>query len=72
MINLKNLSDEERKAVYNIIKEYTETGSSKTYNNILYEDYKEVPVDIKTFIHDPQYLGRALTDAEGRYSLFQY
>lgn len=72
MINLKNLSPEERQAVLDILKEYSTNGASAKYNSILLEDYKEVPVNIKTFLHDPQYLGRALTDAEGRYSLFQY
>ena len=72
MTNLESLSKEERQAVLEILKEYSKTGNSNKYNNILYEDYKEIPVDIKTFLHDKRYLGRALIDAEGRYSLFPY
>lgn len=72
MTNLEGLSKEERQAVLEILKEYSKTGNSSKFNNILYEDYKEIPVDIKTFLHDKRYLGRALIDAEGRYSLFPY
>lgn len=72
MTNLKDLSPEERQAVLKILKEYSNSGTSSMYNSILLEDYREIPVDIKTFLHDKNYLGRALIDAEGRYSLFQY
>jgi len=39
---------------------------------LLHQDWEEVPVDIETFLHDKRYLGKALVDGEGRYTLFEY
>lgn len=72
MIDLSNLTKEEREAVLKILNEMSSEGSSNTMNNLLYEDYKEIPVDIETFIHDPYYLGRGLMNAEGKFTLFPY
>ena len=71
-ISLENLTKEEREAVLSILKEYKDTGSSKQLNNLLYEDWKELPVDILTFIKDDNYLGRAWKDPEGNFKLFPY
>ena len=71
-ISLENLSKEEREIVAQILKEVSQNGASEKMNNLLYEDYKEIPVDIETFIHDPNYLGRGLTNAEGNFTLFPY
>lgn len=46
-----------------ILKELSETGTSDTYNNIWLADYKEIPVDIDTFIESDEYLG--LTNRNG-------
>ena len=70
---LKELhSDEERKAVLEMLKEFGEKGYSDKFNELRYDDYEEIPVDIHTFLHDPNYLGSALTDEEGRFTLFPY
>ena len=71
-IDLENLTEEEREAVVQILKEMTENGVSNKMNDILLEDYKEIPVDIETFIHDPLYLGRGLMNAEGKFTLFPF
>lgn len=72
MSNLENLTKEEREAVLKILNEMSTDGNSSTMDSLLYVDWKEIPVDIETFLHDPQYLGRGLVDAEGRYTLFPY
>lgn len=41
-------------------------------DKFLYEDYAEIPVDIHTFLHEEQYLGAALYDKEGRFTLYPY
>lgn len=69
---LDNLTKEERDAVIAILDEYASSGNSTTLNNILYQDYEEIPVDIGTFLHDPKYLGKGLIDAEGRFTLYPY
>lgn len=69
---LEGLSEEERKFVINILKEYETDGKSETFTELLYEDYNEVPVDIETFITDDRYLGRAWKDAEGKLKLYPF
>ena len=71
-IDLSKLTKEERDAVAQILNEISNDGISEKMNDILYEDYKEIPVDIETFLHDDQYLGRGLKDAENRFTLFPY
>lgn len=72
MSNLENLTKEEREAVLKILNEMSSEGVSSTMDNILLEDYREIPIDIETFIHDPKYLGRGLMNAEGKFTLFPY
>ena len=69
---LENLTDEERKAALKILEEYSKKGKSETYSKLILEDYNEIPVDIVTFLHDPKYLGKALTSEEGKYTVFPY
>ena len=71
-ISLENLSEQEREAVNKILKELSNNGSSLRLNSLLYADYKEIPVDIITFIEDDQYLGYAWKDAEGNSKLYPY
>lgn len=70
--NLDNLTEEEKAIAFSILKEYQDTGDSKIYNEILQSDWDEVPVDITTFMHDRRYLGNALYDQEGRFTVFPY
>lgn len=69
---IKNLSERERQEVEKILKEYSQHGKSETYNALIWNDYEEIPVDIHTFLHDKKYLGNALYDPEGRFTLFPY
>lgn len=69
---LENLTEEEKKAVLDILNEYSNKGTSDIYQNLIYADYKEIPVDIDTFLHDPRYLGKGLVDDEGRFTVFPY
>ena len=69
---LDKLSDKEKEYALKILQELSETGKSKKYDDLLYADYEEIPVDIETFLHDPMYLGKGLTDEEGRFTVFPY
>ena len=69
---LNNLSDSEKKVALDILKEFAKTGSSKTYAELIYKDYKEIPVDIETFLTDDKYLGKAWKDAEGKVKLYPF
>lgn len=67
-----NLSDTEKQAVLEILNEYNKDGTSQLYNDLLYYDYEEIPVTINEFLHNDLYLGKALIDDEGKYSIFPY
>ncbi len=67
-----NLSEQEKELALNILKEFSKEGKSKTYTNLLYEDYKEIPVDIETFITDDRYLGQSCKDSEGNLKIFPF
>ena len=69
---LNKLNEEERAVALEILKQYSETGASEIYNQLLYEDYEEIPVSIEEFLHNPLYLGKGLTDDEGRFTLYPY
>lgn len=69
--NLLNLTEEEKQLALSILNE-VKTGNNQLYNELKYSDYKEIPVDIETFIHDKRYLGQSLYDAEGRFTVFKY
>ena len=68
---LEGLSQEEREVLFRTLKELSQ-GNTKTLNNIKYADYKEVPVDIITFIEDDNYLGKAWKTSEGKSKVFPY
>lgn len=70
--DLSNLTEQEREEVLKILEQFSLDGKSERLNNLLYQDYDEIPVDIETFLHNPHYLGKGLTDNEGRFTLFPY
>lgn len=70
--NLKDLSDEEKSMVMQILGEISNKGQSNTLDDLLYGDYAEIPVTIDQFLHDPQYLGKGLTNEEGKFTVFPY
>ena len=69
---LDGLSDKERAYALKILQDLAATGFSADFNNLKYADYEEVPVDIETFLHDPKYLGKGLTNEEGRFTVYPY
>ena len=56
---LDSLSNEEREYALKILADVANTnGNSKLYNDLKYEDYEEIPVDIETFLKNDTYLGK--------------
>ena len=68
----KSLCDSDKEFVLKILNEYKATGKSKTLDDLYRYDYDELPVDIDTFLKDPQYLGQGLVDDTGRFTVFPY
>lgn len=60
---------EEQSYLIDILHELSDTGSSPTYDNLFLQDYKEIPVDIDTFLCSEEYLGIA---NDGGDSIFPY
>ena len=67
-----NLSEKQKELALKILKEFEKDGKSQTYTDLLYEDYREIPVDIETFLTDDRYMGQAWKDSEGNLKLFPY
>lgn len=55
---LKELTDEEKEAVRQILKDVSKNGKSENLTDLYYEDYEEIPVDLETFLCDERYLGK--------------
>lgn len=68
---LNDLSEEEKKVALKILQDISEDNYS-SYNELLYQDYNEIPVDIITFLHDKKYLGNGLIGEDGRFTVFPY
>lgn len=69
---LDNLTEAEQQEVLKILQEFIDQGTSEELTSLISSDWKEIPCDIETFLHDPEYLGGALIDSEGRFTLFPY
>lgn len=69
---LDGLNDSEKSIVISILDEYSKKGYSEKYNDLLYSDYREIPVDIETFLTDDRYLGNSWKDKEGNLKLYPY
>lgn len=69
---LQNLSDKEKEYAIQILKQLSEEGSSELYEELIYQDFKERPVDIITFIKDNRYLGKAWHLSDGTCKLFPF
>lgn len=48
----------EQEVLMQILRELAETGESPTYEQVWLADYKELPVDIDTFLNSDTYLGK--------------
>ena len=68
---LAGLSPEEREIVLKTLQEISK-GDTKTFDDLRYADYSEIPTDIETFVDDNNYLGNAWHDAEGHTKLYPY
>lgn len=69
---LENLSEKERELALKILQQMSSEGSSSLYNDLIYADYDEIPVDINTFLTDARYLGKGLINDEGKFTVFPY
>ena len=69
---LDALSPIEKEYALKILQELASKGSSEDYDNLKYAEYKEVPVDIETFLTDDRYLGQAWKDATGKLKLYDF
>lgn len=70
--DLSSLTKEEKDIVIKILDEYTLYGNSDTFKELQEADYKEIPVDIETFLTDDRYLGKAWKDASGKSKLYPF
>ena len=69
---LSGLTEEERNYALKILKQYSESGSSELLSKMIYADYEEIPVNIETFLLDPNYLGKGLVNEEGKFTVYPY
>lgn len=69
---LNSLSKEERELALKILDEYSTQGKSLKFNDLVYSDYDEIPITISEFLHEKDYLGNALYDKDGRFTVFPY
>ena len=69
---LEELPENERKIALEILKEYSEKGKSDIYNSLIYEDYREIPVDIETFLTDDRYLGIPSKTLDGKSKVYPF
>lgn len=60
-------SVKEQEYLMQILKELCDTGESPTYQNLWLADYKEIPVDIDTFLDSPTYLGKVTREGQSIY-----
>lgn len=70
--NTQSLDPRLQEIALKILKEYSDTGYSNTMNELKYDDYKEIPVDIETFLTDDQYLGIPWKDARGKSKVYPF
>lgn len=61
------LSTENKELILKILSEYSDSGTSKTLNDLWSVDYKEIPVSIDEFICNPHYLGKSTRNGESIY-----
>ena len=54
-----------------ILNEIADTGESPTYEQVWLADYKEVPVDIDTFLNSDTYLGKTNRNGESVYPFWR-
>lgn len=65
------LSEEEKSVVDQVLEELATGELSKTYENLYYADYDEIPVDFVTFIKDDNYLGKSTRNGTFLYDFWK-
>lgn len=60
-------TDDEKSVLISILQELSTSGESETYKNLWLQDYKEIPVDLDTFLCDDLYLGKVTRNGEAIY-----
>lgn len=55
---INKLTEEEREKVKEILLQISNNGKSTELENMYYEDYEEIPVDLNTFLCEEKYLGK--------------
>lgn len=68
---LSSLSEQEKRELSKILSDLSK-GKTESYDDLIYEDYWEIPVDIETFITDDRYLGKAWKTSDGKSKIFPY
>jgi len=61
----------EQEVLMQILRELAETGESPTYEQVWLADYKEIPVDIDTFLNSEAYLGKTNRNGEAVYPFWR-
>lgn len=69
---LETLNDEERAQVLSILDDFIQTGSSDKFQALIDKDFEEIPVDIETFIKDPEYLGGSYVNEQGKCIIYPF
>lgn len=62
-----SVNEREQQVLRQILEEISKFGYSDTYNDVWLSDYKEIPVDIDTFLCSDMYLGRTNRNGEAVY-----
>ena len=64
---IASLSTDEQEKVKEILNEINTKGKSDTLDDLYYDDYEEIPVDINTFLDNPLYLGNYTNNGKDIY-----
>jgi len=66
----QSCSKYEQSLLISILEEISDTGYSKTYEDLWLQDYKEIPVDKYTFLTDDNYLGKTNDNGKAIYPVW--
>jgi hypothetical protein len=69
---LNNLKPDEKALALSILDEISKTGKSDKLENLILEDYREIPVSIDEFVDNNNYLGYAWHDAENNSKVYPF
>lgn len=67
----KSCDQTEQEVLMQILKELADTGTSPTYEQVWLADYKEIPVDIDTFLNSDTYLGKTNRQGQAVYPFWR-